>query len=107
MNLCQALMRTKVAGFARLREEDCNMMRCVIEDGVRPVMKRLVMYDAAEVEAVEWIRRDETGTIFARTETYCDNRFTNPNPFASKRPPTSLEQVRKAGGVVIWFRKKN
>jgi hypothetical protein len=106
MNLCQALMRTKVAGFAELRETECHRIRCILEDGMRPVMQRLANYAAAEVEAVEMAGRDETGTIFARIEAYCDNRFTSESPLAPKMDPTRLERFRRAGGVVIWFRRR-
>jgi hypothetical protein len=105
MNLCEALMRSKVAGFAQLRGESCALTMCILEDGLRPVYRTLHSYNAAEVEAVEWVRRDETGTLTARSENICNKQVTNTN-FPFDPPPEEVSNARKRGGVVIWFRRR-
>lgn len=92
LDLCRALMRTAAAGKMQLRESECSLVRCVIIDGERPLLRPLTAFLAAEVEAFEYHWRDQTGTINSRTGLMCNR---------SARDPSKL-----GGGVVIWMRKE-
>lgn len=89
MDLCQALMRTPVAGKMRLRESDCSMVRCVIIDGLQPMLRPLNAFMAAEVEAFEYHEKDWSGTIASRRGSWCGRGLS-----------------RDAGGYVIWLRRR-
>ena len=90
MDLCQALMRTPLAGKMRLREGSCESPYCVIIDGLKPLFRTLNSFKASEVEAFEFHKKDWTGTIASRTGTWCHNR----------------NLPRDAGGIVLWLRKR-
>jgi hypothetical protein len=90
MDLCQALMRTPLAGKMKLRESDCSLPRCVIIDGLQPLIRPLNAFMAGEVEAFEYHAKDWTGTIALRKGVWCGPR----------------SGVSAAGGYVIWLRRR-
>jgi hypothetical protein len=89
MNLCQALMRTPLAGKMGLNELGCSVPRCILIDGLQPVRRPLNLFDASEVEAFEFHRKDWSGTLASRIQAACGGL-----------PP------RDVGGMVIWLRKR-
>jgi hypothetical protein len=92
LDLCQALMRSPSAGRMQLRETECGLMRCIIVDGERPLLRPLNAFTASDVEAFEYYERDETRTLVLRRGLMCG------------RVPTN--GPRNAGGYVIWLRKE-
>ena len=88
MDLCQALMRTPVGGKMQLRESACSAPRCIIIDGLQPVVRPFNSFTAAEVEAFEYHQKDWSGTI------------------ASRRGLACRMQTGDAGGYVVWLRKR-
>lgn len=90
MDLCQALMRVGLGGKMRLRESDCSLPRCVIIDGLQPLVRPLNAFMAGEVEAFEFHAKDWTGTIASRKGLFCGPR----------------SGVSDAGGYVIWLRRR-
>lgn len=89
--LCQALMRTQLAGKMMLRESMCNVPTCVIIDGLQPLMRTLNSFKASEVEAFEFHQKDWSGTLASRRQGWCSRG----------RAPS-----RDAGGYVLWLRKR-
>lgn len=89
LDLCLALMRTPLAGKMRLRESDCSAPRCMIIDGLQPLIRPLNAFMAAEVEAFEYHEKDWTGTITLRRGVWCGRGG-----------------ARDSGGYVIWLRKE-
>ena len=113
MDLCQALMRTPAAASMELRESHCPQPQCIIIDGLQPVIRPLNSFLAAEVEAVEFHRRDLTGTINSRKGVACSPRIL------SSQTPAELPRSRTGrvgrvvappplvpGGLVIWMRRR-
>jgi hypothetical protein len=89
MDLCQALMRTPLAGKMGLRESGCSAPVCVLVDGLQPLVRPLNAFMAVEVEAFEFHKQDWTGTLRARMGDWCGR------------------QVRRdVGGFVIWLRRR-
>jgi hypothetical protein len=91
MDLCQALMRTPLAGKMMLRESGCSAPRCVIIDGLQPLIRPLNAFMAAEVEAFEFHRKDWSGTLASRQQGWCARGTAVP---------------REGGGLVIWLRRR-
>jgi len=93
MDLCHALIRTPAGAKLSLRESACSSVAptCVLEDGLRPLMRPLTAYLADEVEAVEMHPRDQTGSIASRVGLMCGGRSIS----------------RFGGGVVIWLRRRH
>jgi hypothetical protein len=91
LDLCQALMRTPLAGKMRLTERACGNERCFIIDGLQPLLRTLNSFTAAEVEAFEFHAKDWSGTLASRQQGWC-SRGGSP--------------ARDAGGMVIWLRKR-
>lgn len=89
LSLCAALMRLPVAGKIRLKESMCDTPRCVIIDGLQPLLRSLNSYKASEVEALEYHAKDWSGTISSREGVWCHRR----------------NLPRDAGGFVLWLRK--
>jgi hypothetical protein len=89
LDLCQALMRTTLAGKMSLRESGCSTPRCVIIDGLQPLQRPLNAFMAAEVEAFEYHQKDWSGTLASRMQDGCFMRV-----------------ARDAGGIVIWLRRR-
>lgn len=89
LDLCQALMRTALAGKMGLRESGCSTPRCVIIDGLQPLQRPLNAFLAAEVEAFEYHQKDWSGTLASRIQGACFMRVK-----------------RDEGGLVIWLRRK-
>ena len=113
MDLCQALMRTPAAASMELRESHCSQPQCIIIDGLEPVIRPLNTFLAAAVEAVEFHRRDLTGTIVSRKGVACSPRVL------SSLTPAELPRTRTGragsvvappplvpGGLVIWMRRR-
>ena len=113
MDLCQALMRTAAAASMELRESHCPQPQCIIIDGLQPVIRPLNSFLAAEVEAVEFHRRDMTGTINSRKGVACSPRVL------SSQTPAELPRSRTgrvgrgvapppmvSNGLVIWMRRR-
>ncbi|NUQ13286.1 MAG: carboxypeptidase regulatory-like domain-containing protein [Gemmatimonadaceae bacterium] len=90
LDLCRALMRTPAGAKMEMRERDCGGAACVLEDGLRPLIRPLDAYRAAEVEAVEIHRRDQTGTLGSRIGLMCGRGVTS---------------SRFTGGIVVWMRR--
>lgn len=91
MDLCHALIRTPAGVKRRMDERHCmGGAVCVLEDGLRPLLRPLTAYLASDVEAVEMHPRDQTGTIASRMGQMC----------GGYRPG------RNAGGIVIWLRRR-
>jgi hypothetical protein len=90
MDLCQALMRTPLGGKMGLRASDCSLPRCVIIDGLQPLIRPLNAFVAGEVEAFEFHAKDWTGTIALRKGLFCGPR----------------SGASGAGGYVIWLRRR-
>jgi hypothetical protein len=91
LDLCQALMRTALGGKMRLRESGCSAPRCVLIDGLQPLLRPLNAFIAAEVEAFEYHEKDWTGTLASRYQLACSRGMAAP---------------RGAGGIVIWLRRR-
>jgi hypothetical protein len=91
MDLCQALMRTAVGGKMQLRESGCSLLRCVIIDGLQPIMRPLNSFTAAEVETFEYHEKDLSGTLASRYQGACTR---------------GMAAARGAGGIVIWLRRQ-
>ena len=89
LDLCLALMRTTLAGKMRLREDGCSTPRCVIIDGLQPLLRPLSAFIASEVEAFEYHAKDWTGTLASRMGDWCGRQTR-----------------RDVGGVVIWLRRR-
>ena len=89
LDLCQALMRTTLAGKMGLRESGCGTPRCVIIDGLQPLQRPLNAFMAAEVEAFEYHQKDWSGTLASRIQDACFMRV-----------------ARDQGGFVIWLRRR-
>lgn len=89
MDLCQALMRTPLGGKMELRESGCSKERCMIIDGLQPLMRPLNAFMAVEVEAFEFHRKDWSGTLHDRMGVWCGRAG-----------------ARDAGGYVIWLRPR-
>lgn len=90
LDLCQAIMRTPLAGKMQLRESMCSQPYCVLIDGLQPTIRPLNHFMAAEVETFEFHPRDLTGTLRHRFGAYCNGQ------------PGS----RGGGGLVVWLRKR-
>jgi hypothetical protein len=90
LSLCAALMRSPAAGKMRLRESACDTPRCVIIDGLQPLIRSLNSYKASEVEAFEYRAKDWSVTIASREGAWCHRR----------------NLPRDAGGLVLWLRKE-
>lgn len=90
LDLCQALLRTPLAGKMRLTERACSMVRCVIINGLLPLLRPLNAFVAAEVEAFEYHEKDWSGTLSSRQGVWCNSRGG----------------ARDAGGYVVWLRKE-
>lgn len=90
LDLCQALMRTPLAGKMRMRESMCDTPRCIIIDGLQPLFRSLGSYQASEVEAFEYHVKDWSGTLSSREGAWCHRK----------------NLPRDAGGVVLWLRKE-
>ncbi len=90
MDLCQALIRTPLAGKMMLRESGCSAPRCVIIDGLQPLVRPLNAYMASEVEAFEFHLKDWSGTLHDRMGVWCGGHAG----------------ARDAGGLVIWLRRQ-
>jgi hypothetical protein len=88
LDLCQALMRTPLAGKMRLNERACGLSRCILIDGLQPITRPLNHFMAAEVEAFEFHTKDWSGSLHDRYGIGC---HSGPGP-------------RDAGGIVIWLR---
>ena len=90
MDLCQALMRTPVAGKMGLRESGCSAPRCIIIDGLQPIIRPLNAFTAAEVETFEYHEKDWSGTLRSRYQGWCGRGMTAPS----------------GAGIVIWLRRQ-
>lgn len=88
LDLCQALRRLPIAGKMRLDERQCGTARCFLINGLRPELRTLNSYMAAEVEAFEFHTKDWTGSLHDRFGVWCGR----PGP-------------RDMGGMVIWLRR--
>jgi hypothetical protein len=82
-NLCHA-----IAKLAAMRVDDCARHRCMLIDGLKPVMQTLDQWTANEVEAVEIHARDWSGTLASRFGIVCGG------------------SVRDRGGAVVWLRRQ-
>jgi len=91
MDLCQALMRLGLGGKMGLRESACSLPKCVLIDGLQPLLRPLNAFLAREVEAFEYHQKDWSGTLAARMQGWCSRG----------RAP-----ARDAGGYVLWLRKR-
>ena len=91
MDLCQAIMRTPLAGKIGLRESGCSLVRCVLIDGVQPLLRPLNAFNAAEVETFEFHTKDWSGTLASRYQGACGRGMAAP---------------RGGGGIVIWLRRQ-
>ena len=91
MDLCQAVMRTPLAGKIGLRESGCSLPRCVILDGLQPLIRPLNAFTAAEVETFEFHSKDWSGTLASRYQGACGRGMAAP---------------RGGGGIVIWMRRR-
>jgi hypothetical protein len=80
-NLCHAIAR-----LAGTRVDDCAAHRCMLINGLKPVMQTLDQWTASEVEAVEIHVRDWSGTLASRFGAFCGGA------------------VRDRGGAVVWLR---
>jgi hypothetical protein len=89
LDLCQALMRTPLAGKMMLRESDCSLPRCIIIDGLQPLIRPFNAFMASEVEAFEFHAKDWTGSLHDRRGVWCGRAG-----------------ARDAGGYVIWLRRR-
>jgi len=113
MDLCQALMRTPAAASMELRESHCPQPQCIIIDGLQPVIRPLNTFLAAEVEAVEFHRRDLTGTINSRKGVACSARVLS-GQTSAELPRSRTGRVGRTvapptlvpGGQVIWMRRR-
>jgi hypothetical protein len=90
MDLCRAIMRTAVGGKMQLHESGCSAPRCVIIDGLRPLIRPLNAFTAAEVETFEFHVKDWSGTLRSRYQSACGRGIVAPGA---------------AGGIVIWLRR--
>jgi hypothetical protein len=91
MDLCQAIMRTAVGGKMQLRESGCSVPRCILIDGVEPLIRPLNAFTAAEVETFEYHAKDCSQTLRSRYQGACGRGMSAPNG---------------AGGLVIWLRRR-
>lgn len=91
MDLCQALMRTPAGGKMQLRESGCSVPRCIIIDGLQPIIRPLNAFTAAEVETFEYHERDWSGTLRSRYQSACGR---------------GMAASTGAGGLVIWLRRQ-
>jgi len=91
MDLCQALMRTPAGGKMQLRESGCSLPRCIIIDGLQPIIRPLNAFTAAEVETFEYHEKDWSGTLRSRYQSACGRGMAAPTG---------------AGGLVIWLRRR-
>jgi hypothetical protein len=89
-DLCQAIMRTAVGGKMQLRESGCSVPRCVIIDGLKPLIRPLNSFMAAEVETFEYHEKDWSGTLKSRYQSACGR---------------GIVARGFAGGIVIWLRR--
>jgi hypothetical protein len=89
MDLCQALMRTPVAGKMELRESGCSAPRCILIDGTQPLIRPINAFTAAEVETFEYHEKDWSGTLASRYQGAC-----------------GMAAPRGGGGIVIWLRRQ-
>jgi hypothetical protein len=90
MDLCQAILRTPLAGKMRLRPDACTGgLQCFLVDGLQPLLRPFNYFMAREVEAFEYHQKDWTGTIANRKGDWCGRAV-----------------ARDAGGLVVWLRKR-
>ncbi|HEX6316855.1 MAG TPA: carboxypeptidase regulatory-like domain-containing protein [Gemmatimonadaceae bacterium] len=89
LDLCHAIMRTTLGGKMALRESDCSLPRCVLIDGLQPLIRPLNAFMAVEVEAFEFHRRDWSGTLASRIKNSC-----------------ARAGVSDQGGFVVWMRRR-
>jgi len=90
MDLCQALMRLALGGKMQLKQTECSLPRCVIIDGLQPLVRPLNAFLASEVEAFEFHPKDWTGTIASRKGLFCGPR----------------SGAVGGGGYVLWLRRR-
>ena len=90
MDLCQAIMRTPLAGKMGLRESACSAPRCILVDGLQHIVRPLNAFTAAEVEAFEFHPKDWSGTLAPRLQGCM----------------RSGGVARDLGGLVVWLRRR-
>ena len=91
MDLCQALMRTAAGGKMQLRESGCSVPRCVLIDGLQPLIRPLNAFTAAEVETFEYHQKDWSETLRSRYQGACGRGMSAPSG---------------GGGIVIWLKRQ-
>ena len=76
----------------QLRESGCSVPRCIIIDGLQPIIRPLNAFTAAEVETFEYHEKDWSGTLRSRYQGACGRGMAAPTG---------------AGGLVIWLRRRS